>query len=144
RPGGARAARARGPARLPHAGVRGGDDAAGRRGVPARGRRGAVPRALAGGGGPARPEADAAAGRAALQKPRVGAQGAVGAPAGVQPGARADGAGGAAGGGAAAATELQRGGAGGPSPRGGGAGGASQGGGGGGGGGARRWGAPRG
>jgi hypothetical protein len=83
----------------------------GREGLPAPGVGGAVPAAVAGGGGPAVDQAGDPDGAAALQHAGDGPEGGVGAPGGVQPGARADGAGGGGGGGGAAAGELQGGGA---------------------------------
>src|SRR5207248_756994 len=88
-----------------------GDDAAGPGGDLGRGRGPAVPGAVVRGGGPAGAEADAADGRAALQDARDGAQGGVGAPAGVPPDPGDEGGRGAASGPGAFATELQGGGA---------------------------------
>jgi hypothetical protein len=93
--GDARGARAGGDPRLPDQGAGGGDDAAGPGGDAAVGRGAVVPAPLVRGVGPAGAEAGAADGRAARADAGEGAQGDLGAPAGVQPDPRADGGGGA-------------------------------------------------
>src|SRR5262249_11229389 len=116
-PGGPRGGGAGEPARLPQPPAGGGDDTAGRRRLPGTRAGSAVPGALARGTGSALAEGDVGDGRAALPKPRDGAQGVLGTPAGLQPGPRGAGAGGAGPGGAAPGTEFQGRGAGRPGLR---------------------------